>query len=190
VNREQLAHVLRSACKIADDVDVLVIGSQSILGSFDEDELPREATASQEADILFLNDPDGRKANDVDVAIGEWSAFHTQFGIYAEGVDIKTAILPEGWRDRLVVGWDVRASKPARPRFLERHDLAVAKLAAGRDKDKDFVLALIQAGLLDASVIRNRAPMIPVETNQRLERIERIEAWLDHYGDAGSLKTV
>jgi hypothetical protein len=35
VNRQQLAHLLRSACAITDDEDVLVLGSQSILGSFD-----------------------------------------------------------------------------------------------------------------------------------------------------------
>lgn len=51
MNRQQLAHLLRSACAIANDADLLVLGSQSILGSFDEDELPPEATASQEADM-------------------------------------------------------------------------------------------------------------------------------------------
>lgn len=50
MNRQQLAHLLRSACTISDDEDVLVLGSQSILGSYDEDDLPSEATASLEAD--------------------------------------------------------------------------------------------------------------------------------------------
>ncbi|WP_211309050.1 hypothetical protein [Citricoccus muralis] len=40
MNRQQLAHILRSACTIVGDKDVLVIGSQSILGSYDEDDLP------------------------------------------------------------------------------------------------------------------------------------------------------
>lgn len=31
MNRHQLAHVLRSASIIADDIDVVVLGSQSIL---------------------------------------------------------------------------------------------------------------------------------------------------------------
>jgi hypothetical protein len=49
MTREQLAHVLRAASRIAQDPDVLVIGSQSILGSYSEDELPPEATGSMEA---------------------------------------------------------------------------------------------------------------------------------------------
>ncbi|MGO2035929.1 MAG: hypothetical protein ACTH2U_05570 [Brevibacterium sp.] len=58
MNRQQLAHILRAACSIAEDREVLVIGSQSILGTFDEDGLPAAATASIEADIAFLDDPD------------------------------------------------------------------------------------------------------------------------------------
>ncbi|HXL20433.1 MAG TPA: hypothetical protein VN961_23175 [Streptosporangiaceae bacterium] len=66
MTREQLEHILRAASRIADDPDVLVIGSQSILGSFAEDQLPFEATASMEADIAFFGDPDDAKADLVD----------------------------------------------------------------------------------------------------------------------------
>jgi hypothetical protein len=180
VNRQQLAHVLRAACAVANDPNVLVLGSQSILGSFEETELPAEATASIEADIAFLNDPDRQKADRVDGAIGELSAFHDTNGVYAEGVHIATAILPVGWQERLV-GWDLRSSEPASPRFLDPHDLAVAKLAAGRGKDLDFVSALIRGGLLDVTVIRRRAALLPAETDARIG--QRIQAWLGQYGD-------
>jgi hypothetical protein len=178
VNRQQLAHLLRSACGVAHDADVLVIGSQSILGSFDEEELPPEATASQEADIAFLNDPARNKADDVEGAIGEMSTFHERNGIYAEGVHIDTAVLPDGWRNRLV-RWDLQSSEPAKPRFLEPHDLAVSKLAAGRPKDHDFVLALIRRRLLDVAVLQERASMLPAGTDPRVG--ECIEAWLNHH---------
>lgn len=180
MNRQQLAHLLRSACAIANDADVLVLGSQAILGSFDEDELPPEATASQEADIAFLNDPDSQKADDVEGAIGELSPFHDTNGIYAEGVRIDTASLPDGWENRLV-SWRLESSQPANPRFLEPHDLAVAKLAAGRPKDKDFVSALLRSGVLDVNVIRDRAAMLPEKTDRRVG--PRIEAWLAYYGE-------
>ncbi|MBP2383087.1 hypothetical protein JOF43_003076 [Brachybacterium sacelli] len=45
MKRQELAHILRAACDITGDKDILVIGSQSILGIFDEDELPPLATA-------------------------------------------------------------------------------------------------------------------------------------------------
>jgi hypothetical protein len=177
VNRQQLAKVLRSACAIAEDADVLVLGSQSILGSFDEDDLPVEATASIEADIAFLDDPTRSKSDEVEGVIGEMSDFHDMNGFYAEGVHVDTAILPEGWRDRLVE-WEVRSAYPAKPRFLDPHDLAVSKLAAGREKDKAFVDALLRYRLLDVQVLRERNEMLG---DAHEARRVRTRGFLDFY---------
>ena len=38
----------------------------------------------------------------IDEVIGESSPFHEEFGYYAGGVEIGTAVLPQGWRHRLV----------------------------------------------------------------------------------------
>jgi hypothetical protein len=81
MKREQLEHVLREASQIADDHDVLVIGSQSVLGAIPEHRLPPTATASIEVDVAFFNDPDDRKADQVDGAIGELSPFHETLAI-------------------------------------------------------------------------------------------------------------
>jgi hypothetical protein len=58
VNREQLEHAIRTACQIIRQPAVIVVGSQAILGSYDETELPREATMSRECDILPIADSD------------------------------------------------------------------------------------------------------------------------------------
>ena len=178
MNRQQLAHILRAACQVVDTSEVLVLGSQSILGAFDEDDLPPEATASMEADIAFLDDPDRSKADLVEGAIGEMSAFHAMNGVYAEGISIETAILPRGWRDRLHT-WGLASSEPARPLFLEPHDLAIAKLARLEPKDRDFVDALIRAAMLDVVTLRERAEGIAED--QRPVRLDRIHGFLDLY---------
>ena len=140
-------HLLRAAGTILRDTEIIVIGSQSILGSYDESELPEDVLLSVEADFLPLHDPDQRKADLIDGVIGEDSMFHETHGVYAQGVDETTAVLPTGWRDRLVryktqntnnvIGW-----------CLEIHDLCVAKLIAYRPKDLTFVSALINAGVV------------------------------------------
>lgn len=161
MKRQELAHILRAACAITGDHDVLVIGSQPILGTFDEDDLTASATASMEADIAFLSDPERIKADEVEGAIGEMSSFHLTNGVYAEGVHIETATyLPPGWRDRLI-SWPLRSSEPANPRFLEPHDLAIAKLGASREKDRVFVGALIRARLVDVTVLQQRCALLP-----------------------------
>src|SRR4051812_15202939 len=73
----------------------LVVGSQAILGSLAEEELPRAAWMSDEADPAFRNEVVGEeKADLVDGAIGELSQFHETYGYYAQGVDLTTAKLP------------------------------------------------------------------------------------------------
>lgn len=42
---------------------MLVIGSQSILASFDEEDLPEMLTMSMEADVAFFEDPENEKAD-------------------------------------------------------------------------------------------------------------------------------
>jgi hypothetical protein len=83
--------------RIAEVHDILVIGSQSILGSYPEDVLPPEATGSMEVDTAFFGDTDGAKADVVDVNLGEFSEFHDEFGYYPQGVSVTTGVFPEGW---------------------------------------------------------------------------------------------
>jgi hypothetical protein len=56
MRRDQLEHAIRAACQIIGRPEVIVVGSQAILGTFGEDELPREATMSGEIDILPIAD--------------------------------------------------------------------------------------------------------------------------------------
>jgi hypothetical protein len=128
---------------------------------------------SREADIAFLNDPGRRKADEVEGAIGEMSAFHETHQVYAEGVHIDTAELPDGWRERLVT-WTLRSSDPAAPQFIEAHDLVVSKLAAGREKDITFAASLLDAGLVQVDVFLTRAAMLPVSGR-------RVTSWLRAY---------
>ena len=124
MNREQLADVLRAASQLVDDRP-LVMGSQAILGTYEEDVLPPDATMSMEADVAFLDDRDRAKADLVTGAIGEDSDFHQLRGYYAEGIHVETATLP----DRLARQADHPAgcSRTERTRggrlLLERHDL-------------------------------------------------------------------
>ncbi len=40
MRRDQLEHAIRTACQIIDRSEVIVVGSQAILGAFSEDVLP------------------------------------------------------------------------------------------------------------------------------------------------------
>jgi hypothetical protein len=84
MRRDQLEHAIRTACQIVGQPAVAVVGSQAILGSFTEDELPPEATMSVEIDILPLadsNDETARLADLIEGVAGEWSPFEEQHGV-------------------------------------------------------------------------------------------------------------
>lgn len=176
MTREQLEHVLRAASAIADDPGVLVIGSQSVHGALPEERLPAAATVSIEVDIAFFDDPGGAKADLVDGAIGELSPFHSTFGYYAQGVSVTTAVLPRGWRDRLVV-IDTAATAPGRGLCLDPHDCVVAKLVAGRAKDLEFAGALLRAGLVKPELLADRVDQLE-NVDPRLYR--RLHNWIEY----------
>jgi hypothetical protein len=158
MTRDQLAHVLRAAAAVVEDQEILVVGSQAILASYSEEDLPEVAWMSAEADLAFW-DGDQSKPDVVDAFVGETSRFHETFGYYGQGVDLTTAKLPEGWRDRLV-RFDVVSASPATATCLEPHDLVIAKLVAHREKDQNFAWALLQAGLVQIEVLHERAAML------------------------------
>lgn len=102
----------------------------------------------------------------IDGSIGERSIFHETFGYYAHVVDETTAVLPDGWRDRLVrvenentrgaIGW-----------CLEPHDLAVSKLVAGREKDLAFDRALLRHALIQFPLLAERLAATPLDDARR-----------------------
>ncbi len=70
MRRDQLEHATSTACQIIGHDAVVIVGPQSILGSFTEKELPTEATMSSEIDILPLGDDRGEIARLADLIEG------------------------------------------------------------------------------------------------------------------------
>src|SRR3954453_22050080 len=98
MTRHQLEHVIRAGAATANVRELIVVGSQAILGAYPD--APVELTESVEADIFPKEVPE--RSILIDGAIGELSMFHETFGYFGHGVDDKTAVLPTGWQERLV----------------------------------------------------------------------------------------
>ena len=67
---DQLEHAIRAACQIIHQSEVIVVGSQAILGTYSEDELPAAATMSIEVDILPIADDNDETARLADLIEG------------------------------------------------------------------------------------------------------------------------
>lgn len=187
MRRDQVEHAIRAACQIIGRSEVIVVGSQAILGTFRDDELPSDATMSMEVDILPISDDAGeveRLADQIEGVAGEFSQFEETHGFSIDGVDLTTAALPEGWRDRLVKIQNVNtAAASGDPQFtgwcLDKEDLCVAKLCAFREKDRNFVGALLHANLVDPGVIAKR--LVTVDERYRAA-VEPAARWVAEAG--------
>lgn len=169
MTRAQLEHIIRAACTIADDDELIIIGSQAVLGQFPY--APDELLVSVEADVYPKHHPE--RSDLIEGAIGELSMFHETFGYYADGVGPATATLPEDWERRLV---SIRGPGTANYTgwALEIHDLLISKLVAYREKDRRFVRAAVTHGLAAVDTLTARLSRTAVDEKTRA----LIAAWV------------
>ena len=168
MNRAQLEHVIRAAATRAGEPEIVVIGSQAILGRYPD--APAELLVSADVDLYPRNHPE--RADLIEGSIGELSPFHATYGYYAQGVGERTAVLPAGWQGRLVPV----ATTAGTGHCLEPHDLAISKYVAGREKDRNYVRSAARHSLVQRGLLLERLALTPIDDAQR-ERIARqIEA--------------
>jgi hypothetical protein len=98
MTRGELEHAIRAACDVAGDSEIYVFGSQAILG--EHPSAPEELRQSVEVDVAPKNSPE--RVDEIDGALGELSQFHQTHGFYVHGVSLETAVLPEGWKGRVI----------------------------------------------------------------------------------------
>lgn len=151
MQRSDLEHLIRASGEIAGDTEIIIIGSQAILGQFPN--APVRLLSSMEADIYPRNYPE--RADKVDDAIGEGSSFHESHGYYAQGVGEKTAVLPKGWERRLVAVNNENTSGVT-GYCLEIHDLAISKIVAQRPKDLEFLQELVRHAMIEKKTMLHR----------------------------------
>jgi hypothetical protein len=154
VRRCDLEHIIRAAGAISGDHQIVVIGSQSILGQFPE--APAMLLRSAEADVFPANRLDASDL--IDGAIGEGSHFHELFGYYAQGTTPNAASLPDGWMNRVVTILNSNTNGIT-GLCLEVHDLAVSKYVAGRPKDLEFTALLARFRMTFRKRLLELAPL-------------------------------
>lgn len=170
MRRAELEHVIRAAAEASGDDELVIVGSQAVLGQFPD--APKSMLVSREADIYPKNRP-GR-ADEIDGSLGDGSYFDSSFGYYAHAVGPETAKAPAGWADRLVpihsqntggaTGW-----------CLEIHDLVLSKCVAGRERDWEFAREAVVHGLADSDELKRRAAVLPTPP-ERIDAIQRMLA--------------
>ena len=173
MKKSQVDHVLRAARECTGERKFVIIGSQSLHGKgIDVDAL----LASREVDLYI---PGSERKTELLNAIGEGSRFHETFGYYADPVGELTAVLPKGWKSRLV-NLPPGDTNGAVGLCLDPHDMAISKYVAGRDKDLELLQALIRQGELDRETLLERLARTSADERVKSLATARIERHFAH----------
>lgn len=151
MDHDEFTTALATAHQVLGPSAVVVIGSQSLLGSCDARSLPAVAAGARGCDLLV---EDSRwsgaheRVHELEALVGQWSPFDVARGNHVCGYVIEEIALPADWRSRLMP-WGVDLC-------LDPHDLCAAALIAGRSKDRTLVHELLELALVDTRVVTSR----------------------------------
>ena len=151
-----LKDLLRAVQAMVQPERITVLGSSALLATDPQlGEAGGPLQISFDADLL-LNPSDDEIAAIVHEAVGEGSLFHKRNAVYADVLrpDI-VETLPTGWDQRLKPISDVSHAAG-----LEAHDLALVKLALGRNKDLDLLRTLLSRGTIQADELQRRFQLL------------------------------
>ena len=139
--------------KIRDTTELnefVVIGSLSALGLCEKG-LPPRMTWSMEVDAYPERDPE--RAFEFSKLFGEGSPFHQDYGYYFDAVSPYLPTLPDGWENRLI---PQLLPCGVKVKYLDPNDCAISKYARCEPKDREWIRAGIEAGILSLPTIETR----------------------------------
>lgn len=167
MRRAELEHVIRAAASVTEDEEIVIVGSQAVLGQFPD--APESLLVSREADVYPRNRPE--RSDEIDGSLGDGSYFDSAYGYYAHAVGPETATAPAGWEGRLVAICNSNTGG-ATGWCLEIHDLLLSKCVAGRERDRDFAEEALKHGLADPEELRRRVDGLPI-SGTRIETVRK-----------------
>ena len=157
-----LIHLLEAVQALVHPGSITVLGSSSLLAFDAALGNPGEPLElSLDADLLLAPCTE-RMASILHEAVGEGSLFHKEFGVFADLLrpDIMET-LPAGWKERTIPlpGFETA-------RCLHITDLAMVKLALGRDKDMHLLRQLLSKKLLTLDALREHYTMLELDEHR------------------------
>jgi len=169
MTKQELDHVLRAAGRITGEKQFVIVGSQSLHGKHPD--LADDILRSAEVDLFARKNPDRTASLN---SIGVYSPFHESFGYYADPVDETTAILPKGWKGRLI-DLPPGDTEGVTGLCLDPHDLAIAKYVARREKDATFTRELARRGIVERKQLLALLEKTPIQDDLR----EQIRGYIE-----------
>jgi hypothetical protein len=179
VDVKDLEKLFARARDLTNHTEFVVVGSNSVLGVPRDSALPARMTMSNDVDAYPKADP-GR-AFDLVKDLGQGSAFDLENGFYFDPVSPTLPTLPAGWESRL---FRIALAGELTLYFLDPNDAAVSKYARAEPRDREWLQAGIDAGVLSPAIIEYR-----MRETDFIDEAERDRARAAFAEDSARLKT-
>lgn len=182
--RSDLIKLINDFKEASGDDPPIIVGSQSFHAFTDA--IPEIARQSVECDFM-LSSSNFSKRPQIDLKLGILSRYREDHGYFADALGLASVILPDGWRDRLVPYRDDSGKIIAL--CADRHDVAVSKFIAGREKDLEFLTSALSSDLIDIASLLGRL-MLAVEKVENDVIRDRIERFIQHLETTSSHREI
>ena len=146
-----LNELFNEARKLIRHCEFVVVGSLSILGVVKGSNAPARMLMSIDVDCFTRNDP--ARIFELNETLGEGSPFEANHGFYLDPISPHVPTLPGNWEYRLV---RVPFDDGIVVFFLDFNDAAVSKYARCEPRDREWIRAGLDAGLLSTPIIESR----------------------------------
>lgn len=172
---EDVDRLLSAIRDVSELHEFIVVGSLSALGLAAE-QLPARMTWSIKVDAYPERAPS--RAPEFSAAFGENSLFHETYGYYFDAISPDLPTLPTGWAQRML-----KQVLPSgvQVKYLEPNDCAISKYARSEPKDREWIRAGIEAGILSLPTIEYRMRdtlfMDTQEHHQAKTAVAQDKAW-------------
>lgn len=174
MNRLRLDHILRSARKVTGVERFVLIGSAAVLAW--REMVPRGMVMTREADLFPYEVDNAEQVSDeLDGVLGQGSMFDETFGYYCDGVSEQTAILPTDWLERSME-YSSPSTEGAIAIVPSPDDIALAKLCAWREKDREWLMVANSHGIISVPRMKSLLPMMPERSPDTTELERRLIA--------------
>ena len=166
-------HILRAVNAITNEKTFVVIGSAAIIARARR--IPPAMLQTNEVDLYAPNAEDPEKISDlIQGTLGFESPFHQTFDYAADGVSSNTAVMPRDWNDRAMKYQSAECPNVVAI-IPDPNDIAIAKMAAWREKDRDWLILGANSGIISttkmASLLENISTDFKIDTNELRRRL-------------------
>lgn len=170
MNREKVAHILRAIAGVTGETKLALVGSATVL--LRAKNIPAAMLNTNEIDVFSPNATDEEMFVDlVSGSLGRGSQFDQTFNYFGDGVTSRTAKMPSDWRERATIV-EVPTLHGIEVLVPDLNDVALAKMLAWREKDRNWLQAGVRSKILDPTVMRGRLSLLP-ETEAPREEVQR-----------------